>query len=181
MFRPACAGDSFAFRLRVVAEGGECEAELRGTHSQAELGNDTEGALLPFVLRACCGGMCWPVDRPATHAAAGAAARGVLVSALCPAKRRFAFSPMGRHARLAAEIPDIFLPLARNENSGMTMLFFSLGIAPVSVCVDHGSGHSAPCRLRRDGTRRFWFGGLFYMLGAWERHRFNGGAVAVCF
>ena len=41
--------------------------------------------------------------------------------ALCPAKRRFAFSPMGSHARLAAEIPDIFLPLARNENSGMTM------------------------------------------------------------
>ena len=32
--------------------------------------------LSPFVLRACCGGMCWPVDRPATHAAAGAAARG---------------------------------------------------------------------------------------------------------
>ena len=24
-----------------------------------------------------CGSMCWPVDRPATHAAAGAAARGV--------------------------------------------------------------------------------------------------------
>ena len=35
------------------------------------------GALLPFVLRACCGGMCWPQERPATHAAAGAAARGV--------------------------------------------------------------------------------------------------------
>ena len=31
---------------------------------------------MPFVLRACCGSMCWPVDRPATHAAAGAAARG---------------------------------------------------------------------------------------------------------
>ena len=28
---------------------------------------------------------------------------------------------MGRHARLAAEIPDIFIPLSRNENSGMTM------------------------------------------------------------
>ena len=27
-----------------------------------------------------------------------------------------------------------------------------------------GSGHSAPCRLRRDGTRRFWFGGFFHML-----------------
>ena len=31
-----------------------------------------------------------------------------------------------------------------------------------------------------DGTRRFWFGGFFHMLGAWERHRFNGDAVAVC-
>ena len=29
---------------------------------------------------------------------------------------------MGRQARLAAEIPDIFIPLARNENSGMTMV-----------------------------------------------------------
>ena len=37
------------------------------------------GALLPFVLRACCEGMCWPVDRPGTHAAAGAAARGALI------------------------------------------------------------------------------------------------------
>ena len=37
------------------------------------------GALLPFVLRACCGGMCWPRERPATHAAAGAAARGALI------------------------------------------------------------------------------------------------------
>ena len=26
-----------------------------------------------------CGSMCWPVDRPATHAAAGAAARGTLI------------------------------------------------------------------------------------------------------
>ena len=45
----------------------------------SELGNDIGlmGALLPFVLRACCGSMCWPVDRPATHAAAGAAARGI--------------------------------------------------------------------------------------------------------
>ena len=28
---------------------------------------------------------------------------------------------MERQARLAAEIPDIFIPLTRNENSGMTM------------------------------------------------------------
>ena len=39
----------------------ECEAELRGTHSQAELGNDTMlflvlwGALSPFVLRVVAG------------------------------------------------------------------------------------------------------------------------------
>ena len=31
-------------------------------------------------------------------------------------------------------------------------------------------------RLWRDGTRRFWFGGLFHTLGAWERHR-GGGAL----
>ena len=53
--------------------------------------------------------------------------------ALCPAKRRFAFSPMGSHARLAAEIPDIFLPLARNENSGMTMIFLPLRINALFV------------------------------------------------
>ena len=52
--------------------------------TRTELGNDIEttqrgGTLLPFVLRACCRGMCWPVDRPATHAAAGAAARGALI------------------------------------------------------------------------------------------------------
>ena len=35
----------------------ECEAELRGTHSQAELGNDIGlmGALLPFVLEVVAG------------------------------------------------------------------------------------------------------------------------------
>ena len=62
-----------ACRHRVTARGvfglGDC-------FTRPELGNDT---LLLFVLRACCGGMCWPVDRPATHAAAGAAARGALI------------------------------------------------------------------------------------------------------
>ena len=72
----------------------------------------------------------------------------------------------------------------RAENSGMTtggLLGLFWGLLREGGCVDHGSGHSAPCRLRRDGTRRFWFGGFFHTLGAWERHRFNGGAVAVCF
>ena len=71
------------------------------------------------------------------------------------------------------------------ENSGMTMLFFSWrllrcrrgilshpqerrheggwflfflgGCSGVGGCVDHGSGHAAPCRLRRDGTRGVGF------------------------
>ena len=30
-------------------------------------------------------------------------------------------TPMGSHDRLSAEIPDIFIPLTRNENSGMTI------------------------------------------------------------
>ena len=38
----------------------------------------------------------------------------------------------GGMRRLAAEIPDIFIPLSRNENSGMTMLFFSLRGVPMS-------------------------------------------------
>ena len=35
------------------------------------------GGAVAVCFEGCCGGMCWPVDRPATHAAAGAAARGV--------------------------------------------------------------------------------------------------------
>ena len=41
----------------------------------SELGNDTEGrGAVAVCSEGGCGGMCWPVDRPATHAAAGAAA-----------------------------------------------------------------------------------------------------------
>ena len=101
----------------------------------------------------------------------------IRAAALCPAKRRFAFSPMRSHARLAAEIPDIFIPLARNDVRNDDV-FFSLGIAPVSGCVDHGSGHSAPCRLRRDGTRRFWFGGLFHTLGRGRHEEVSSGLRA---
>ena len=34
--------------------------------------------------------------------------------------RQRGVTPTGSHARLSAEIPDIFIPLTRNENSGMT-------------------------------------------------------------
>ena len=57
----------------------ECEAELRGTHSQAELGNDIGlmGALLPFVLRVVAGACVGRGSGQPTAAAGGAAARGV--------------------------------------------------------------------------------------------------------
>ena len=74
-------GDSFAVGLGAVA--GAWVDHGSGQTRMPPQSDGTRGfwfcggALLPFVLRACCGGMCWPVDRPATHAAAGAAARGV--------------------------------------------------------------------------------------------------------
>ena len=74
----------FSWRLLRCRRGILSHARERpGTHAAAGAaargirGEELGEALLPFVLRACCGGMCWPVDRPATHAAAGAAARGV--------------------------------------------------------------------------------------------------------
>ena len=145
------------------------------------------GALLPFVLRvvagACVGrgsGQPRMPPRERLHEGVGFLRRRegagnpgmmavwgncfIRAAALCPAKRRFAFSPMGRHARLAAEIPDIFLPLARNDVRNDDV-FFSLGIAPVS-----GGVLTTGVVIRRravsgeDGTRRFWFGGLFHTL-----------------
>ena len=108
-----------------VCSGGNCgsgnaKAELRGTHSQAELGNDIGlmGALLPFVLRVVAG------------------ARGV---------------------------------------RGIGGFFHRLG-----------SGHAAPCHLRRDGTRGVGFcfffggcsgvgGGLFHTLRSVHTLRIAGG------
>ena len=48
------------------------------------------------------------------------------------------------------------------ENSGMTMLFFLLEVAPerCRACVDHGSGHAAPCHHRRGWHEGGWF--LFF-------------------
>ena len=71
-----------------------------------------------------CGSMCWPVDRPATHAAAGAAARGALI---------FLFWGILSHARER---------LHEGVSSGLRA----------------ASGE--------DGTRGFWFGGLFHTLGS---------------
>ena len=67
----------------------------------------------------------------------------------------------GSHARRAAEVADIFIPLARNENSAMTV-GGALG----------GEGRFAKRRLaRRIPKRRLGTTGW----GAWERQ--GGGAI----
>ena len=102
----------------------ECEAELRGTHSQAELGNDTErwGAVA-VCFEGCCGSMCWPRERPATHAAAGAAARG-------------GFNPLrGATTGVVIRRRATSGEMAR----GGLVFVFSLGIAPVSGGVGAGA------------------------------------------
>ena len=81
------------FVLRVVA--GACVGRGTGQPRMPPRERQQEGdwgissgstrGLVFFVLadavavcfEGCCGSMCWPQERPATHAAAGAAARGI--------------------------------------------------------------------------------------------------------
>ena len=127
-----------------------------GTHAAAGAaargirGEELGGALLLFVLRACCGGMCWPVDRPATHAAAGAAARGIRGEELGGALLLFVLRaccggmcwPVDRPATHAAAGAA-----ARGVRGGLGDCFTPTGAAR----------HA--CRLRRDGTRGYFLGG----------------------
>ena len=143
--------------LRVVVGAGGAPARWRGRFR-----NDDGGSVVAVCFEGCYGGMCWPRERPATHAAAGAAARGVrgglgdfftcsgatrrglmrfkgfwffeCCEGQCPSRAvasRQRSRNSGGMPRLAAEIPDIFIPLARNENSGMTM-----GGSVVAVCFE---------------------------------------------
>ena len=66
----------------------------------------------------------------------------------------------GGMRRLAAEIPDVFIPLSRNDVRNDDDIFDS-DVFPAGDSFT-GSGappQKAPCRLRRDGTRRFLFWG----------------------
>ena len=76
----------------------------------------------------------------------------------------------GGRPRLAAEIPDIFLPLARNENSGMTSVFLTSSVPPTPPQIggvesaargDHRSGHAAPCHHGSGWHEGGWF--LFFL------------------
>ena len=75
-------GALLPFVLRVVA--GACVGRGTGQPRMPPQERQHEGVGF-FVLadavavcfEGCCGSMCWPQERPATHAAAGAAARGI--------------------------------------------------------------------------------------------------------
>ena len=138
--------------------------------------------------------MCWPVDRPATHAAAGAAARGVRgwgVESAARGERWSAHSaPSRRWSDATSIMRFLFLwgalllfvlrvvagacvgrwtgqprmPPRERLHEGLG----GLGVESVARG-DHRSGHSAPCRHRvtARGLRHFGFfgGGLFHTLG----------------
>ena len=91
------------------------------------------GALLPFILRACCGSMCWPVDRPGTHAAAGAAARGIRE---------------GSCACVQADVAGVGV----GRGSGSTRRFLVWGI--LSHALERSFGAVTPLERRDPALRR---------------------------
>ena len=58
---------------------------------------------------------------------------------------------------------------------------FAVGLGPLREHVLTTGVVRHACRHRVTARGVFGLGGFFHTLGAWERHRFNGGAVAVCF
>ena len=135
-----------------------------------------------------CGGMCWPVDRPATHAAAGAAARGALIFCFGGF-----FHTLGRgwHERVRG---GGFNPL-RGATTGVVMRrratsgemarggfwfggFFCgwTGSGCGGMCwpVDRPATHAAAGAAAR-GALIFCFGGFFHTLGSGWHERVRGG------
>ena len=147
----------------------------RGGNNWFTLRGDDGCGVVAVCFEGGCGGMCWPVDRPATHAAAGAAARGALI---------FCFGGLfhtlgsGWHERVRG---GGFNPL-RGATTGVVMrrratsgemargglvFVFSLEVAPVSEgdSFTRSGVVRHACRLRRDGTRiAFCFCGLWEVL-----------------
>ena len=78
-----CGGALLPFVLRAVA--GACVGRWTGQPRMPPRERLHEGFwflvlwadAVAVCFEGCCRSMCWPRDRPATHAAAGAAARGV--------------------------------------------------------------------------------------------------------
>ena len=87
------------------------------------------GDAVAVCFEGCCGSICWPGGRPATHAATGAAARGALI---------FCFR-------------DCFTRSREDGARGFGFLFFSWALLPCRACVDHGSGRRPALRRGRRG------------------------------
>ena len=150
------------------------------------------GGAVAVCFEGCCGGMCWPGDRPGTHAAAGAAARGVrgvgpfhmlgsgrheggwflfFLWGLLRCRRGILSHPRIGEVESAARgdhRSGHATPCHLRRDGTREVGFCFGGCSGVGGEFFHmlGSGHATPCRLRRDGTRGFWFGGFFHTLGS---------------
>ena len=73
-------GGAVAVCFEGCCGGGNAKRSFAGRIPKRSLGTTQRGrGAVAVCFEGCCGSMCWPVDRPATHAAAGAAARGALI------------------------------------------------------------------------------------------------------
>ena len=153
----------------------ECEAELRGTHSQAELGNDIGlmGALLPFVLRVVAG---------------ACVGRGSGQPRMPPRERQ--------HEGLGGDWGILSHVLERCDEYYALFVFLVLwgALLPfvlrvvAGACVGRGSGQPRMPPRERQHEGLGGLGDCFTCSGAMRRvlcafcfFGFVGGAVAVCF
>ena len=102
-----------------------------------------------------CGSMCWPVDRPATHAAAGAAARGGFVWGIL---LRLDWEPL-REPALDHGSGQTRMPPQerRHEEVFVWGILLRLDWEPLREHVLAGQTRMPP---QESGTRRFLFGGM---------------------
>ena len=155
MGRPARLAAGAVFVLGAIAGAGVRSGASRDAFpSGAWERHRFNGGAVAVCFEGCCGSMCWPRERPATHAAAGAAARGVRGVGDC-----FTRSELGNEHRRR-----------RQRRGGGALLLFVLKACCGGMCWprERPATHAAAGAAAR-GVRGI--GGFFHALGAWERHR----------
>ena len=125
------------------------------------------GGAVAVCFEGCCGSMCWPRERPATHAAAGAAARGVRGD--WGILLRLDWEPLRGHGLTTGVVRHACRHRVTARGVfGLGDSFTQIGGIESAARGDHRSGHSAPCRHRvtARGLRRFgfWGWGFFHTL-----------------
>ena len=199
--KPALRRGLCLFRGRLRER--ECEAELRGTHSQAELGNDIGlmGALLPFVLRvvagACVGrgsGQPRMPPRERQHEGLGglgdsfAVGLGAVAGACVDhGSGQARMPPQERRHEEVFGLGDSFTHPELGNDIGLmgALLPFVLRVV-AGACVGRGSGQPRMPPRERQHEGLGGMGGLFHM--HWSDATridalfgFVADAVAVCF